>query len=705
MTSDAGPLNAKSSFYKARNVPYALKEKVEIELDRLERDGVIEKVSTSQWAAPIVPVVKKDGSIRVCGDYKLTVNLAAIVDCYPLPKIDDIFASLAGGKTFTKLDLAHAYNQIELDDEAKRLMTINTSKGLYQYNRLPFGVASAPAMFQRTMETVLQGIPGVSVYIDDILVSGKTDDEHLQNLQEVLKRLEKVGARLKRSKCFFMLPAVEYLGHRISEQGLQPTMKKVQAIQLAPAPSDISQLKSVLGLINYYSKFLPNLSHTLSPLYRLLQTKVPWHWGEEQQRAFEAAKKQLTTDQVLVHYDQEKPIILACDASPYGLGAVLSHQMEDGTEKPISFASRSLAPAEKGYSQLEKEALAIVFGVKRFHQYIYGRKFVILSDHKPLEGLLKETKAVPVMASARIQRWALSMARYDYRIKFKKGQDNGNADLLSRLPLPECPTVIPDPGETLLLMEALESSIVTASQIKNWTATDPVLSKVKDLILQGKRPPNSEEFKPYHVRYTELSVHEGCLLWGSRVVVPPKGRSKMIEELHESHPGICRMKSLARSYVWWPNMNHELEVRVQTCNVCQMSRPADKPVPVHPWEFPKRPWVRLHLDYAGPVGGKYFLVLIDAYSKWLEVKVVSTATSSATIQHLRDMFSTHGLPEVLISDNGSCFTSQEFKQFTKLNGIRHVCTAPYHPASNGQAERQLVDHLLNYYWADVRDVS
>ncbi len=219
-----------------------------------------------------MPVVKKDGSIRVCGDYKLTVNLAAIVDCYPLPKIDDIFASLAGGKTFTKLDLAHAYNQIELDDEAKRLMTINTSKGLYQYNRLPFGVASAPAMFQRTMETVLQGIPGVSVYIDDILVSGKTDDEHLQNLQEVLKRLEKVGARLKRSKCFFMLPAVEYLGHRISEQGLQPTMKKVQAIQLAPAPSDISQLKSFLGLINYYSKFLPNLSHTLSPLYRLLQT-------------------------------------------------------------------------------------------------------------------------------------------------------------------------------------------------------------------------------------------------------------------------------------------------------------------------------------------------------------------------------------------------------------------------------------------------
>ena len=177
---------------------------------------------------------------------------------------------------------------------------------------------------------------------------------------------------------------MEYLGHRISEKGLHPTTKKVHAIQQAPPPSNQAQLKSFVGLINYYSKFLPNLSHTLAPLYRLLQVKVPWQWEEEQQKAFEAAKKQLTTEQVLVHYDPCKPIVLACDASPYGLGAVLSHQLEDGVEKPITFASRSLAPAEKGYSQLEKEAAAIIFGVKRFHQYIYGRKFTILSDHKLL---------------------------------------------------------------------------------------------------------------------------------------------------------------------------------------------------------------------------------------------------------------------------------------------------------------------------------
>ena len=173
--------------------------------------------------------------------------------------------------------------------------------------------------------------------------------------------------------------------------------------------------------------------------------------------------------------------------------------------------------------------------------------------------------------------------------------------MLSRLPLPESPIKIPDPGETILLMEALDSSVITASQIKTWTAKDPVLAKVKDMLLQGQRPPVTDEFKPFRSRFTELSVHDGCILWGNRVVIPPRGRLKMVEQLHESHRGICRMKSLACSYVWWPNMDQELENRVKTCNICQQNRPADNPVPVHPWEFPKSPWVRLHLDYAGPV--------------------------------------------------------------------------------------------------------
>ena len=229
-------------FCKPRTVPYALRGRVEQELDRLERDGIIQPVEFSEWAAPIVPVVKTDGSIHICGDYKVTVNQAAKLDTYPLPRADDLFASLAGGKTFTTLDLAHAYQQIPLDEESKKLVCINTHKGLYAYNRLPFGVSSAPSIFQRTMEGILQGIEHVSIYLNDILITGRSEDEHLQTLDEVLTRLESAGLRLRQSKCAFMQPSVEYLGHRISGDGLHPTPNKIRALSDAPAPTNVSQL-------------------------------------------------------------------------------------------------------------------------------------------------------------------------------------------------------------------------------------------------------------------------------------------------------------------------------------------------------------------------------------------------------------------------------------------------------------------------------
>ena len=361
----------------------------------------------------------------------------------------------------------------------RKLTTISTHKGLFCYNRLPFGVSSAPAIFQRTMEGILKGIPYVHVYLDDILVTGTSESEHLQILEQVLTRLEEVGIRLKESKCQFLLPSVEYLGYRISGNGIQPTEEKLRAIKDAPTPRDLSQLKSFLGLLNYYGKFLPHLSSTLAPLYKMLSKEQVWHWGREQEKAFCIAKSQLTSETLLVHFDPTLQLALSCDASPYGLGAVLSHVCEDGSDKPIAYASRSLAPAEKKYSQLEKEGLAIVFGVKKFHQYLNGRKFVVHSDHKPLQFLFKEDKPVPTMASARIQRWALTLSAYDYRIVFRAGKENSNADGLSRLPLRESPSSVPVPGDTVLMMEALSDmgSAVSATTIKSWTDRDPVLSQ------------------------------------------------------------------------------------------------------------------------------------------------------------------------------------------------------------------------------------
>ena len=267
-------------------------------------------------------------------------------------------------------------------------VTINTHQGLYRYTRLPFGVASAPAMFQKLMDVVLQGIPGVICYIDDILVVGKDDESHMKSLEEVFKRLEKHGFRLKQEKCHFLMPSVEYLGHHIDQDGIRAVPSKVEAIANAPPPTTVQELRSFLGLLNYYGKFIPNLATILHPLNTLLQADKKWDWSDECARAFQMAKDQLTSTQVLTHYDPALPINLAADASAYGVGAVISHVFPDGAERPIAFASRTLSPPEKNYAQLEKEALSLMFGVKKFHQYLYGRKFTLITDHKPLTAIL-----------------------------------------------------------------------------------------------------------------------------------------------------------------------------------------------------------------------------------------------------------------------------------------------------------------------------
>ena len=681
--------DAMPRFFKARSVPFTMQQKVEKELERLQEQGIIEPIQFSDWAAPIVPVTKPDGSVRICGDYKVTVNRVAKLDKYPIPKIDDLFTSLSGGKRFTKLDLSHAYQQIELDEDSRQFATISTHKGLFRYNRLPFGIASAPSIFQRIMDNLLQGIPGVCVYIDDILVTGHTSAEHLDHLAEVLRRLQKAGMKLKRAKCEFFLPSVDYIGHTISADGLHTSKAKVEAILKAPAPKNVGELRSFLGLVNYYGKFLPDLATTLSPLYELLQKTTKWTWGRRQREAFAAVKDLLRSPQVLVHYDQKLPLILACDASPYGVGAVLSHRMPTGDERPIAFASRTLTTVERKYSQLDKEALALIFGVRKYHQYLYGRHFELKTDHKPLVHIFSETKATTVLAAGRIQRWAITLGAYSYTIRYKKGEENANADALSRLPLHKGHKDPPAPAEVVHLMEYLNTSPVTSTQIRNWTEQDTHLSKVKYWIQRGwpDEQPREKELHPYYRKRYDLTVEDGCIVWGSRVVIPSKGRGQVKKMLHQGHPGIDRMKRLARGYMWWPGVDQELEECVKTCGTCQINRKTPPVLPLHPWAWPNKPWSRVHIDYCGPYQGKMFLLMIDAHSKWLEVHMTSSSTSATTISLLRKSFATLGLPDVIVSDNATNFTSEEFEIFLKKNGIKHLKTPPYHPASNGIAER------------------
>ena len=458
--------NATPRFLRARSIPYFYREKVEVELERLVAEGTLTPMEHSEWAAPIVAVLKPDKKrVRICGDFKQTINPVAKLDRYPIPRVEDLFSKLAGGKAFTKLDLSQAYLQLPLDEESKKYVVINTQKGLFQYSRLPYGVSSAPGIFQRYMEGLLHGVPNVVVYLDDILITGKDEAEHMSVLSQVLDRLDQAGLRAQLSKCKFMAESVVFLGHRIDEQGIHPVREKVRAIQEAPMPRNVSELKSYLGLLTYYSKFLPNMADVLAPLYTLLRKDVEWRWSEVEQHAFENSKKSLTTQTLLVHFNPNFPLILMCDASSYGIGAVLAHHMPDGTERPIGYASRSLSKAEQNYSQIEREALALVFGVRKFHSYLFGHHFELVTDHKPLLALLHQYKPTSAQVSARIRRWSLILSAYEYSITFWKTEDHSNADALSRLPLQKANQDTPNPPELVLLMSHLGESPVTARHI------------------------------------------------------------------------------------------------------------------------------------------------------------------------------------------------------------------------------------------------
>ena len=393
----------------------------------------------------------------------------------------------------------------------------------------------------------------------------------------------------------------------------------MRAIRDAPIPRGISELKAYLGMLTYYSKFLPDRATLLALLHALLQKGATWKWSEDEDKAFQESKWLLTSSRVLVHYNTKLPLLLTYDASPFGLGAVLSHRLENGNKHPIVFASRSLSPAEKIIHRLTVKGLQWFLKISKFHLYIYGRHFKLLSDHQPLKGLLGEGQSIPVTASARIQRWALLLAGYQYTFRYKAGKRHNNADALSRVPLLDLPHHTCQPEAMLYVLEQLEKLPVTATQIAWWTTNDPVLSQVRTWVREGWPQKVADDVRPYKIRSHELSVEADCVVWGTRVVIPPAGRRRILTELHEAHPGAARIKGLARGVVWWPSIDVEVEQLVRKCEICQMNRPNLSSAPLHPWEWPKKPWSRVHVDYAGPFLGSMFLVVVDARSKWIEV--------------------------------------------------------------------------------------
>lgn len=693
--------NASPIFLKARAVPFKLIPLVEEKLNKLEQAGILTKIENSEWATPIVPVLKANGTIRVCGDYKSTINSKLIVDEHPLPTTDELFAKLAGGTKFSKIDLRQAYLQLEIHAEDRKLLTLNTHKGLYAVNRLMYGVASAPAIWQRTLEQILQDIPGVAIFLDDIVITAHLYCEHLQRLRSVLNRLLKHNVRINLEKSTFFTQEVQYCGYIVRKEGILKEPSKMEAISRMPRARNVSDVRAFVGMINYYSKFIRNLSSILQPLNMLLHKNTPFAWTEKHEKAFKRAKEAFTSKQVLAHFDPKVPIVLATDASSYGVGAVLSHTYPDGTEKLIQFASQTLSETQQKYAQIDKEAYSIIFGIKKFYQYLYGNKFTLVTDHRPLVHIFSPNKSLPVYSAMRMQHYAIFLQGFNYSIKYRKSENHANADCLSRLPL-DVSTKNMDVVDAFEL-SLLETLPLNAECIETYTQKDTELQKLLKALRAGTLAHSADRF---NLDQTEFTLQRGIILRGHRVVIPKSLRTRILEELHTGHFGINKMKGISRNYCWWSGMDNDIKTFVENCRACNTFKNNPPKVEQHIWEPSAAPMHRIHADFAGPFLGRHFFIIVDAFSKWPEVRIVKNLAAKTIIDECREIFARYGVPQSFVTDNGRTFTSTEFRTFLKQNGVNFKYTAPYNPATNGQAERfvQTLKNALRRMEANTTNV-
>ena len=384
--------------------------------------------SVSPWASPIVIVGKKDKTTRMCIDFR-KVNACSVPNCYPLPQIDDILASLGGAKYFSKMDLKSGYHQIPMSEESRPKTAFITHMGLFEYNRMPFGLAGAPPIFQDLMNNVLQGLlyDSVLAYLDDVIVYSKTIEDHLIHVEQVFLRFRKAGLKLKLSKCEFFMKQLQFLGHVISERGIQPDFDKVKVICEMPPLCCVRDVRAFIGMCGYYRRYIPNFAHIAAPLIALTRKNAHFDWTGECEKAFAMLKSKLTEAPILIHPVHDRPYRLYTDASDYAVGAILAQLDENGEERVVHYLSQQLNHTQRKWAVIEKEAWALVVALKKFRQYLLGAQFVVYTDHKPLRSLFTSE-----MKNARIQRWGILISEFNCEIKYKEGKSM-KADFVSRI--------------------------------------------------------------------------------------------------------------------------------------------------------------------------------------------------------------------------------------------------------------------------------
>ena len=677
----------------ARRIPFHLRQKVSAALDKLEQQGIIEKVDgATPSISPLVVIPKKDGDIRHCVDMRMA-NCAIQRERHPTPTVDDLIHALNGATVFSKLDLRSGYHQLCLAKESRHITTFATHEGLRRYKKLNFGTNSASEIFQHV----------IAEQIRDIRNIGKTQAEHDQALQAVFERFADKGLTLNKAKCEFNQTKLTFFGFVFSSHGISPDPQKVEAIHNATPPSSVKGVRSFLGMATYCAKFIPNFSDLTQLLRDLTKKNAHFQWTSQHDKAFQDVKTALTSETVMAYFDENKETELVTDASPFGLSAILS-QKTPGTEnrKIVAYTSRSLSDVERRYSQTEREALAIVWAIERLHIYLYGAHFTLITDCKPVELILNNPQSKP---PARIERWNLRLQDYDFEIKYIKGPENPS-DYLSRHPPTDADfdathfQTVADYYVRFLTHHAVPKAM-TLLEIQEATKTDQTLQYLAGIIRSNEwqsinstlQTPGHDisipELKAFSNVKDELTAneHDNIILRGSRIVLPASLRLKAIQIAHEGHQGLVKTKKLLREKVWFPGIDNLAKQTVDNCISCQANGRTSRPEPLQMTKLPPQPWHTVNIDFCGPFpSGEYLLVVIDAYSRFPEVEIVKSTSAKSTIPKLEQIFARHGIPHILKSDNGPPFPGHEFCQFMKELGITHRPSTPLWPQGNAEAE-------------------
>ena len=660
-----------------RRIPHAVRPLLKQELEKLEKNGVVAPVNEpTPWVSQIVVAKKKNGGLRICLDPP-ALNKALKREHYTLPVLDDVLHELSQSTVFTKVDLSSGYWHVTLDEESSRLTTFQTCFGRYRWRRLPFGTNVSSEIFQKKLLEAFDGLKGVVCLADDIIIHGKGTNDHDINLDEFFMRCREKNVKLNKEKLELRTNKITFMGHVITSEGLRTDPEKVKAVTEYPRPQNLEELRRFLGMINYLARYLTHLTEVIYPLQNLLKKDVSWTWSESQEHAFQTVKQMIVKSPVLAFYDPEKELTLENDASEYGLGSVLT---QDG--KPVAFASRSLSCSEKNYAQIEKEMLAVVYGLEKFHHYTYGRQVNVITDHKPLISITSKALSC---APKRLQAMLLRAQSYNYSLTYKPGSQIPVADALSRAPVSQAADV---EFESVNSFDMTSFKPHRIDEIKRETAADSTLTELMDTVVKGwpnQRCQVPHTILPYFDYRDELSVQDGVLFRGERVLIPASMRKDMKEKLHAGHAGINSTVRRARSLIFWSRMSSDIRQYIESCDICSSHCVKQSPEPLHMHEVPDHPWQKVGTDIFS-LKGKHYLITVDYFSQFIEVDFLPDTTSETVVHKLKYHFARYGVPDILISDNGPQFSSEHFRKFSRKWGFSHETSSPGHSQANGAAE-------------------